>query len=52
MRTLPDRLKLRLPAGGSVPMQPAVYRELGTRVLRRSYPDGWGQAYGSTDEDG
>jgi hypothetical protein len=29
----------------------ALYRELGTRVLRRNYPDGWGQAYGSADEE-
>ncbi len=29
----------------------ALYRELGSRVLRRNYPDGWGQAYGSGDED-
>jgi len=29
----------------------APYRELGTRVLRRNYPDGWDQAYGSADED-
>jgi hypothetical protein len=29
----------------------ALYRELGTRVLRRNYPDGWGQPYASADED-
>jgi hypothetical protein len=29
----------------------ALYSELGTRVLRRNYPDGWGQPYGSADED-
>jgi hypothetical protein len=30
----------------------ALYRELGTRVLRRNYPDGWGQASGSAEEEG
>jgi hypothetical protein len=29
----------------------ALYRELGTRVLRRNYPDGWGQPYASADEE-
>jgi hypothetical protein len=29
----------------------ALYRELGSRVLRRNYPDGWGQPYGSAEED-
>ena len=29
----------------------ALIRELGARVLRRNFPDGWGRAYGDKDEE-
>jgi hypothetical protein len=29
----------------------ALYRELGVRVLRRAYPDGWGRVHKAGDEE-